>query len=147
MTKPGLNVRPHRCHRSCAATFSAHRPDRTRMQRLAGTPRIGVGALGKQEELCPGKATGGLTWPCSHFWQHTAHPTCSCAPELALCPKSFHDFLGAHVCAWAFTTIPGPGSGSRNVFRPQVPVQPKALPWAAMVSIDTDVDSACPSSG
>lgn len=42
---------------------------------------------------------------------------------------------------------PWPWIRKQNVFRPQVPVQPKALPWAAMVSIDTDVDSACPSSG
>lgn len=54
---------------------------------------------------------------------------------------------GTRVCTWAFTPIPGPGAGDRDVSKPQVPVQTKALPWAVMVSIDTDVDSACPSPG
>lgn len=85
--------------------------------------------------------------PPSTFGSTCPTPSSTCVPELVLSPKSCYDFLGIHVCAWAFAPIPGARARSRDVSRPQVPVPPKALPWAVMVSIDTDVDSACPSSG
>lgn len=109
----------------------------------------------KQEELCPGRVMVGAS-PAPSVWQHKAHTLSNCTPffwhrvlqpELALSPKSCHDCPG-HMCLCrGLHPIPGPGAGSRDVSRPQVPVRTKDLPWAVMVSIDTDVESACPSSG
>lgn len=121
----------------------------TRVQDAMWTPRVGNWGLRLSRRCAQGGLEEahlcwqhGLTRQLCHHWQDTV----SCNQSLLLNPRPCHDCRAHMSVHGASPPSPGPGAGSRDVFRPQIPMQTKALPWAVMVSIDADIDSACPSS-